>query len=84
MNLGASLRSSLLNRETTAARAAFAKKNNREQSSKALSQPEKLLKALEQKSGLIVEQMQKLLFEQNYDLRNHAQDLKHPPTAQKL
>jgi hypothetical protein len=84
MNLGASLRYSQPNRETAAARAALAKKNNREQSSKALFQPEKLLKALEQKSGLIVEQMQKLLLEQNYALRSHAQNLKHPPTAQKL
>jgi hypothetical protein len=48
----------------------LAKKNNPEQSPKTLFQPKKPLEAPEQKSGFIVEQQQKPLFEQNYDLKS--------------
>jgi hypothetical protein len=49
----------------------LAKKNNSEQCLKTLFQPEQLLKVPEQKSGFIVEQWQKPLFEQNYDPKSH-------------
>jgi hypothetical protein len=62
------------------ARTLLTKKNNAEQSPRAPFQPEKLLKASEQESGFIVEQMQKTLFEQNYSLKSHAQ---HLPCARK-
>jgi hypothetical protein len=46
----------------------MAEKNNPEQSLKKAISRKELLKAPEQKSGFIVEQMQKTLCEQNYDL----------------
>jgi hypothetical protein len=58
-----------LNHEITRARTALAKKNNPEQSPKTSFQPEKPLKAPEQKSGFIAEQKQKQLSEQKYDLK---------------
>jgi hypothetical protein len=60
----------LKSHETTPVRTALAKTNNPEQSLKKAILRKQLLKAAEQKSGFIVEQKQKPLYEQNYDLKS--------------
>jgi uncharacterized FlaG/YvyC family protein len=62
-----------LNHEIIPARAELSNRTMPEQSQKAPVQPEKPLKTPEQESGVIVEQMQKPLCEQNRRLRNHLQ-----------
>jgi len=71
INLGNNLqRHFQQNPETAPARTALAEKNNPEQCLEYSFSRKELPKAPEQKSGLIVEQMQKLLHEQNYDLKS--------------
>jgi hypothetical protein len=60
----------LKSHETTPVRTASAKTNNPEQSLRKAISRKQLLKAAEQKSGFIVEQRQKPLSEQNYDLKS--------------